>query len=94
MGIAFQVLGTLRCSLTGPWLPGASKVTQCHDQSDAGHRARRQGHQANTRGQSDTEMQELRNRMQPFVKNGQSEPYKTTTNFDNTPAAFAPPYEA
>jgi aryl-alcohol dehydrogenase-like predicted oxidoreductase len=42
----------------------------------------------------DIEMQALRDRMQPFVKNGDSEPYKTTTNFDNKPAAFAPPYEA
>jgi aryl-alcohol dehydrogenase-like predicted oxidoreductase len=40
------------------------------------------------------EMQALRDRMQPFVKDGASEPYKTTTNFDNKPAAFAPPYEA
>lgn len=39
-------------------------------------------------------MQNLRNRMQPFVKDGQSEPYKTTNNFDNNPAAFPPPYEA
>jgi aryl-alcohol dehydrogenase-like predicted oxidoreductase len=43
---------------------------------------------------SAAEMQALRDRMQPFVKNGESEPYKTTTNFDNNPAAFAPPYEA
>jgi predicted aldo/keto reductase-like oxidoreductase len=43
---------------------------------------------------SPAEMQALRDRMQPFVKNGESEPYKTTTNFDNNPAAFAPPYEA
>ena len=40
------------------------------------------------------EMQALRDRMLPFVKGGESEPYKTTTNFDNKPAAFAPPYEA
>ncbi len=40
------------------------------------------------------EMQALRDRMVPFVKGGESEPYKTTTNFDNKPAAFAPPYEA
>lgn len=43
---------------------------------------------------SDTEMQALRDRMKPFVKDGQSEPYKVTKNFDNTPAAFPPPYEA
>ncbi len=43
---------------------------------------------------SDSEMQALRNRLTPFVKNGQSEPYKTTTNFDNHPAAFPPPYDA
>jgi aryl-alcohol dehydrogenase-like predicted oxidoreductase len=42
---------------------------------------------------SAAQMQALRDRMQPFVKNGDSEPYKTTTNFDNKPAAFAPPYE-
>jgi len=40
------------------------------------------------------EMQALRERMKPFVKDGESEPYKITTNFDNKPAAFAPPYEA
>ncbi|HRZ39175.1 MAG TPA: aldo/keto reductase, partial [Candidatus Paceibacterota bacterium] len=40
------------------------------------------------------EMQALRDRLLPFVKGGESEPYKTTTNFDNKPAAFAPPYEA
>jgi aryl-alcohol dehydrogenase-like predicted oxidoreductase len=39
-------------------------------------------------------MQALRDRMLPFVKNGESEPYKTTTNFDNNPAAFPPPYVA
>lgn len=39
-------------------------------------------------------MQTLRDRMKPFVKNGETEPYKTTTNFDNKPAAFAPPYSA
>jgi aryl-alcohol dehydrogenase-like predicted oxidoreductase len=43
---------------------------------------------------SEGEMQALRERMKPFVKDGQSEPYKITRNFDNTPAAFAPPYEA
>jgi len=40
------------------------------------------------------EMQALRDRLLPFVRGGESEPYKTTTNFDNKPAAFAPPYEA
>lgn len=43
---------------------------------------------------SSGEMQALRDRPLPFVKGGESEPYKTTTNFDNKPAAFAPPYEA
>jgi aryl-alcohol dehydrogenase-like predicted oxidoreductase len=43
---------------------------------------------------SSDEMQALRDRMRPFVKEGESEPYKTTTNFDNKPAAFPPPYEA
>jgi aryl-alcohol dehydrogenase-like predicted oxidoreductase len=43
---------------------------------------------------SEPEMQALRDRMKLFVKNGESEPYKTTTNFDNKPAAFPPPYEA
>jgi len=42
----------------------------------------------------EAEMQALRDRLKPFVKNGQSEPYKTTTNFDNKPGAFPPPYEA
>ncbi len=39
-------------------------------------------------------MQAFRDRMKPFVNDGQSEPYKVTRNFDNTPAAFPPPYEA
>jgi predicted aldo/keto reductase-like oxidoreductase len=43
---------------------------------------------------SQAEMQALRDRMKPFVKDGQGEPYKITTDFDNKPAAFAPPYEA
>jgi hypothetical protein len=43
---------------------------------------------------SQTEMQALRDRMKPFVKDGQAEPYKITTDFDNRPAAFPPPYEA
>ncbi len=43
---------------------------------------------------SDAEMQALRDRMTSFVKNGESEPYKTTNNFDNNPSAFPPPYEA
>lgn len=43
---------------------------------------------------SDAEMQTLRDRLQPFVKNGENEPYKMTNNFDNNPAAFAPPYDA
>jgi uncharacterized protein len=43
---------------------------------------------------TEAEMQALRDRMKPFVKDGQSEPYKVTKNFDNTPAAFPPPYEA
>jgi len=43
---------------------------------------------------SSGEMQALRDRLLPFVKGGESEPYKTTTNFDNKPTAFAPPYEA
>jgi uncharacterized protein len=43
---------------------------------------------------SEAQMQALRDRMKPFVKDGESEPYKTTTNFDNRPAAFAPPYQA
>lgn len=42
----------------------------------------------------DAEMQALRDRMRPFVKDGEAEPYKSTTNFDNRPAAFPPPYEA
>lgn len=42
---------------------------------------------------SDDQMQLLRDRLKPFVKEGDSEPYKTTNNFDNKPAAFAPPYE-
>jgi aryl-alcohol dehydrogenase-like predicted oxidoreductase len=41
-----------------------------------------------------TAMQALRDRLTPFVKNGEAELYKTTSNFDNKPAAFAPPYEA
>ena len=41
---------------------------------------------------NETEMQALRDRMKPFVKNGETEPYKTTANFDNNPAAFPPPY--
>jgi aryl-alcohol dehydrogenase-like predicted oxidoreductase len=40
------------------------------------------------------EMQALRDRMKTFVKDGKSEPYKITTDFDNKPAAFPPPYEA
>ena len=43
---------------------------------------------------SETAMQSLRDRLRPFVKEGQAEPYKITTDFDNKPAAFAPPYEA
>jgi uncharacterized protein len=43
---------------------------------------------------SETAMQSLRDRLRPFVKEGQGEPYKITTDFDNQPAAFAPPYEA
>lgn len=43
-------------------------------------------------GQS--EMQALRDRLKTSVKEGQSEPYKTTTDFDNKPAAFPPPYTA
>ncbi len=43
---------------------------------------------------TEAEMQTLRDRLTPFVKNGEAEPYKTTANFDNKPAAFAPPYEA
>jgi aryl-alcohol dehydrogenase-like predicted oxidoreductase len=43
---------------------------------------------------SEAERQALRDRMRPFVKEGQSEPYKITTDFDNKPAAFAPPYAA
>lgn len=43
---------------------------------------------------TDPEMQALRDRMKPFVNDGQSEPYKVTKNFDNKPAAFPPPYEA
>ena len=39
---------------------------------------------------SEAEMQTLRDRLTPFVKNGEAEPYKTTANFDNKPAAFAP----
>jgi len=39
-------------------------------------------------------MEALRERLKPFVKEGQSEPYKITTNFDNRPAAFPPPYTA
>ena len=39
-------------------------------------------------------LQALRDRMKPFVKDGAAEPYKITTDFDNKPAAFAPPYEA
>jgi aryl-alcohol dehydrogenase-like predicted oxidoreductase len=42
---------------------------------------------------SDAEMQAFRDRMKPFVLEGKSEPYKITTDFDNKPAAFAPPYE-
>jgi uncharacterized protein len=41
-----------------------------------------------------SEMQALSDRLRPFVNDGNSEPYKTTTNFDNKPAAFPPPYEA
>jgi aryl-alcohol dehydrogenase-like predicted oxidoreductase len=43
---------------------------------------------------SPSEMQALRDRMRPFVNEGNSEPYKTTTNFDNKPAAFPPPYDS
>ena len=43
---------------------------------------------------SETAMQSVRDRLRPFVKEGQGEPYKITTDFDNKPAAFAPPYEA
>lgn len=43
---------------------------------------------------SPDEMQALRDRLQPFVKHGESEPYKITKNFDNRPAGFPPPYEA
>lgn len=43
---------------------------------------------------SDSEMQALRDRMKSFVNDGKSEPYKITTDFDNKPAAFAPPYPA
>jgi aryl-alcohol dehydrogenase-like predicted oxidoreductase len=39
-------------------------------------------------------LQSLRERMKPFVKDGAGEPYKVTKDFDNTPAAFPPPYEA
>jgi uncharacterized protein len=39
-------------------------------------------------------MQALRDRMRSLVKNGESEPYKITTDFDNKPAAFPPPYTA
>lgn len=39
-------------------------------------------------------LQALRERMKPFVKDGAGEPYKVTKDFDNTPAAFPPPYEA
>lgn len=42
----------------------------------------------------EAQMQALRDRMKPYVKEGESEPYKITTNFDNRPAAFPPPYEA
>lgn len=41
-----------------------------------------------------SEMQALRDRVRPFAKGGQGEPYKTTNEFDNTPAAFPPPYRA
>ena len=43
---------------------------------------------------SETGLQALRDRMRPFVKEGQGEPYKITTDFDNKPAAFPPPYDA
>lgn len=43
---------------------------------------------------TEAQRQALSNRLKPFVKDGETEPYKTTTNFDNKPAAFAPPYEA
>lgn len=43
---------------------------------------------------TDEQMQALRNRLTPFVKNGENEPYKITNNFDNNPAAFPPPYDA
>lgn len=40
------------------------------------------------------DLQALRDRLTPFVKDGQNEPYKITTDFDNKPAAFPPPYPA
>jgi len=43
---------------------------------------------------SSAEMQALRDRLAPSAKGDESEPYKTTTNFDNKPTAFAPPHEA
>lgn len=43
---------------------------------------------------SDSELQALRDRMKPFVKDGANEPYKITKDFDNRPAGFPPPYEA
>lgn len=43
---------------------------------------------------SDPELQALRDRMKPFVKDGANEPYKITKDFDNRPAGFPPPYEA
>jgi aryl-alcohol dehydrogenase-like predicted oxidoreductase len=42
---------------------------------------------------SDSDMQAFRDRMKTFVQEGKSEPYKITTDFDNKPAAFPPPYE-
>jgi len=43
---------------------------------------------------SEAEMEALRERMKPFVKDGANEPYKITKDFDNHPAGFPPPYEA
>jgi len=40
----------------------------------------------------ENKLQTLRDRLRPFVKEGLNEPYKITTNFDNKPAAFPPPY--
>jgi aryl-alcohol dehydrogenase-like predicted oxidoreductase len=40
------------------------------------------------------QLEALQSRTKPLVENGKNEPYKITTDFDNKPAAFAPPYEA